>query len=100
MVALLGLDSLPCYKVTVEDNNVKVRARKSELETNKRVKPMVKRNRREGQSIVVIGGGPAGATCVEALRQEGYTGRLTLVCKENCLPYDRVSDIFFSYDIW
>ncbi|KAJ8926295.1 hypothetical protein NQ314_021354 [Rhamnusium bicolor] len=44
----------------------------------------------KGKKIVVIGGGPAGATCVEALRQEGYTGQLTLVCKENCLPYDRV----------
>ncbi|KAJ8935807.1 hypothetical protein NQ318_023361 [Aromia moschata] len=85
-----GLDSLPCYKVTIENNNVRVRARRSDLEANKRVKPMVKQNTREAQSIVVIGGGPAGATCVEALRQEGYTGRLTLVAKENYLPYARV----------
>lgn len=84
------MDSLPCYQVTIEDNNVKVRARKSDLQSNKRVKKMVKRNLNEAQSIVVVGGGPAGATCVETLRQEGFEGQITLVCKENYLPYDRV----------
>lgn len=33
--------------------------------------------------------GAAGATCVETLRQEGFTGRVVLICKENHLPYDR-----------
>jgi len=54
---------------------------------------MVRRNKTVTKKIVVIGGGPAGAECVEALRQEGYDGELTLVCRENCLPYDRVSVI-------
>nr|XP_015837774.1 PREDICTED: apoptosis-inducing factor 3 isoform X2 [Tribolium castaneum] len=85
-----GMDSLPCYQVTVENNSVKVRAKRSELETNKRVKSMTKRNPAESQHIVVIGGGPSGAICVETLRQEGFAGQITLVCKENCLPYDRV----------
>lgn len=52
---------------------------------------MVKRNKSITKQIIVIGGGPAGAECVEALRQEGYDGMLTMVCKENYLPYDRVS---------
>lgn len=51
---------------------------------------MAKYDQRDSQSIVVIGGGPSGAICVETLRQEGFSGKLTLVCKENCLPYDRV----------
>lgn len=76
--------------MSVENDVVKVRAKRGELETSKRTKPMAKYDARDSQSIVVIGGGPSGATCVETLRQEGYTGRLTLVCKENCLPYDRV----------
>jgi len=33
--------------------------------------------------------GPAGACCVETLKQEGYGGRLLLITKENYLPYDR-----------
>lgn len=51
---------------------------------------MAKYDARDSQSIVVIGGGPSGATAVETLRQQGFTGRVTLVCKEDCLPYDRV----------
>lgn len=34
--------------------------------------------------------GPAGASCVETLRQEGFTGQIVFVCKEPALPYDRV----------
>lgn len=34
--------------------------------------------------------GPAGASCVETLRQEGFRGRIVFVCKEQALPYDRV----------
>lgn len=76
--------------MTVENEEVKIRAKRKELETSKRVKPMAKHDTRDSQSIVVVGGGPSGATCVETLRQEGFTGKITLVCKENCLPYDRV----------
>lgn len=28
--------------------------------------------------------------CVETLRQEGFKGRIVLVCKEQSLPYDRI----------
>ena len=41
------------------------------------------------ERIVVIGGGQAGATLVERLRAEGYTGALTLVCGEPVPPYQR-----------
>lgn len=82
---------MPCFQVNVDDNGqIKVRAKRKQLETSKFTKPMVKCDARDSQSIVVIGGGPSGATCVETLRQQGFTGKLTLVCKENCLPYDRV----------
>lgn len=85
------MDSLPCFQVSVDaSGQVKVRAKRTELETSKFVKPMAKYDSRDSQSIVVIGGGPSGATCVETLRQEGFTGKITLVCKEKCLPYDRV----------
>lgn len=55
---------------------------------------MVKNNKSANKQIVVIGGGPAAAECVEVLRQEGYDGSLIMVCKENYLPYDRVSGKF------
>ncbi|MGE0818173.1 MAG: NAD(P)/FAD-dependent oxidoreductase [Candidatus Nanopelagicales bacterium] len=40
-------------------------------------------------SVVVIGGGLAGAKTVEALREKGYAGALTLIGDEPHLPYER-----------
>lgn len=86
-----GQDAIPCYKVTVtSDGKVNVRAKRSDLLANKRLKNMVHRDPTNEQCFVVIGGGPSGGVCVETLRQEGFTGRIVMVCKENCLPYDRV----------
>lgn len=48
-----------------------VRARKSELTANKRVKPMTKKLAGSKERYIVIGGGPSGAVTVETLRQEG-----------------------------
>ena len=33
--------------------------------------------------------GAAGHSCAETLRQEGYTGQILMLTKENYLPYDR-----------
>ncbi|HYG72034.1 MAG TPA: FAD-dependent oxidoreductase [Actinomycetota bacterium] len=40
-------------------------------------------------SIVVIGGGQAGATAIGKLRDEGYDGDLVLVGDEPAIPYER-----------
>lgn len=85
-----GQDSLPCFKVTVEQGKVKIRARRSELQSGKRTKSMVKKLKEDDRTFVVIGGGPSGAICAEALRQEGFTGRVIMINKEPCLPYDRI----------
>lgn len=85
-----GMDSIPCYKVRIEKGQVIVRAKKSELKSNKRTLPMVKRDMNDTRVFVVIGGGPSGATCAETLRVEGFTGRIILLCNEDFLPYDRV----------
>lgn len=39
--------------------------------------------------VVVVGASLAGIRCVEALRSEGFTGRITLIGAEPHLPYDR-----------
>ncbi|XP_049825154.1 apoptosis-inducing factor 3 isoform X3 [Aethina tumida] len=86
-----GLDSLPCHQVTVDGSgNVKVRAKRTELTNLKRLNAMVGRDGCEKRKIVVIGGGPSGGTCVENLRMNGFKGEITLVCREDALPYDRV----------
>jgi 3-phenylpropionate/trans-cinnamate dioxygenase ferredoxin reductase component len=40
-------------------------------------------------TIVVVGGGQAGAQAVDTLRREGFAGRLVLICDEPELPYQR-----------
>lgn len=85
-----GQDSIPCYQVKIEQGKVKVRAKKSDLQLNKRTKVMSLRDVKDERTFVVIGGGPSGAICAETLRQNGFTGRLVMICKEPILPYDRV----------
>ncbi|XP_039305137.1 apoptosis-inducing factor 3 isoform X5 [Solenopsis invicta] len=86
-----GLDSLPCYKVRVdEDGLVHVKAKRKDLDLNKRTKDMSARDPENTKTVIIVGGGPSGATCAESLRQEGFTGRIVMVCKEDVVPYDRI----------
>ena len=41
------------------------------------------------EQIVIVGGGLAGAKSAEALRDEGYTGRIVLFAAESHAPYER-----------
>lgn len=41
------------------------------------------------QTFVIVGGGLAGAKAAETLRQEGFTGRVILICDEREHPYER-----------
>jgi 3-phenylpropionate/trans-cinnamate dioxygenase ferredoxin reductase subunit len=40
-------------------------------------------------TVLIVGGGQAGAQAVDTLRREGFTGRLVLVSDEELLPYQR-----------
>jgi len=40
-------------------------------------------------TILIVGGGQAGAQAIDTLRREGFTGRLVLVGDEPHLPYQR-----------
>lgn len=85
-----GQDSIPCYQVKVEKGQVKVRAKKSELQSNKRSHMFAKRDQKDERVFVVVGGGPSGAICAETLRSKGgFTGRIILISNESLLPYDR-----------
>ena len=43
----------------------------------------------ERRTFVIAGGGLAGAKAAETLRQEGFDGRIVMVCAEDELPYER-----------
>ncbi|XP_071871228.1 apoptosis-inducing factor 3 isoform X1 [Bombus fervidus] len=94
-----GLDSLPCFQVNVDDSGlVRVKARRKDLEFNRRVKKMYEQDPNNNTTVVIVGGGPAAATCAESLRQEAFTGNIIMVCKENTVPYDRVK-VSKTFDI-
>jgi 3-phenylpropionate/trans-cinnamate dioxygenase ferredoxin reductase subunit len=40
-------------------------------------------------TVVIVGGGQAGAQAVDTLRREGFAGRLVLISEERMLPYQR-----------
>lgn len=50
---------------------------------------MTKRDPNNKTHFVILGGGPAGLNCAETLRQSGFSGQITVISKENLLPYDR-----------
>ncbi|XP_011176585.1 apoptosis-inducing factor 3 [Zeugodacus cucurbitae] len=101
-----GLDSLPSYPVEIAGNGeVRVRARVKDLNKIRRTKEMVEYDQTDERIFLLVGGGVAAATCAETLRQEGYTGRIIILCREDILPYDRtpltkvwqvdIEDIYF-----
>ncbi|XP_032899490.1 apoptosis-inducing factor 3 isoform X3 [Amblyraja radiata] len=89
-----GLDSLPKFQVRIEKEKVMVRASKQALQSQKRVKWMVRcATLSDGSfnntNVLIIGAGPAGLVCAETLRQEGFTDRIVMCTMEMHLPYDR-----------
>uniref|UniRef100_A0A672ZDM6 Apoptosis inducing factor mitochondria associated 4 n=1 Tax=Sphaeramia orbicularis TaxID=375764 RepID=A0A672ZDM6_9TELE len=83
-----GLDSLPCYKVKVEDGQVYVSIDKKVSQS------MV--NRKNSKSCVpslvtvhFVISGPAALLCAETLRQNCYQGRIIMVTKDTLPPIDK-----------
>ena len=80
-------DDLPVYTVTVTAGQVAVGL-------PQRTRPWHKpsdsqRSRQSQRQILILGAGAAGSAAAEALRREGFGGRILLVSGENELPYDR-----------
>jgi NADPH-dependent 2,4-dienoyl-CoA reductase/sulfur reductase-like enzyme/nitrite reductase/ring-hydroxylating ferredoxin subunit len=76
-------DPLPRWRVEVSDGIVYARER---IERHPR--PTL-RSTRLPESVVIIGGGPAGNMAAETLRDEGYAGPITMLSADPALPADR-----------
>jgi NADPH-dependent 2,4-dienoyl-CoA reductase/sulfur reductase-like enzyme/nitrite reductase/ring-hydroxylating ferredoxin subunit len=76
-------DPLPRWRVEVSEGIAYARER-----IERPVRPSL-RSTELPQSVVVIGGGPAGNMAAETLRDEGYRGPITMLSADSALPADR-----------
>lgn len=81
-----GLDKVQIHEVHVDKGKVKITVKKPKPNISRE---MTKYSPDNQQKIVIVGGGPAAQTCAETLRQNDFTGKITMICKESCLPYNR-----------
>ena len=85
-----GLDSLATFDIKIEGENVLVRIPD---DISQQRTPVMSRyiENADDRTFVVLGAGIAGINAVEALRQQGFQGKIVLVSGEEKLPYDRTS---------
>jgi NADPH-dependent 2,4-dienoyl-CoA reductase/sulfur reductase-like enzyme/nitrite reductase/ring-hydroxylating ferredoxin subunit len=82
-----AFDALPQYEVKVENDQVIVRV--PHAPSDRRTPLMTKRDKQNEKVFVIAGGGAAGYTAAQTLREDGFTGRLLMITREDHLPYDR-----------
>jgi len=85
-----GVDGVSTFEIVEEGGKsyVKLPSDLSKLE-NTKTSEMTKRDFNNKNRIVVLGGGAAGLSACETLRQSGYSGEIVLVSNEDTIPYDR-----------
>jgi apoptosis-inducing factor 3 len=83
-----ALDSLPRYDVRIDNENLIVQVPD---EASDRITPaMAKRDpSTDARCFVILGGGAAGYAAAQALREDGFPGRVLMITREVRLPYDR-----------
>jgi NADPH-dependent 2,4-dienoyl-CoA reductase/sulfur reductase-like enzyme/nitrite reductase/ring-hydroxylating ferredoxin subunit len=82
------IQALAQFEARVEDGNVVVTV--PARAPSERTMPMATLDTdADARHFAILGGGSAGNAAAEALRQEGFEGRITVVTREADLPYDR-----------
>jgi len=83
-----ALDNLPAFQVFEKDGAVYVTGAKEKIIGSRR-KPNIKCAAVKPENVVVVGGGSGAIGTVEALREQGYKGSITVISSEGYLPIDR-----------
>ena len=82
-----GLDGLPKFDVTEKDGKSFVTV--PVPLPRKATQALAKRDPNDKRRYVIVGGGPAGLNCAEALRQSNFTGEIVVISAEDMVAYDR-----------
>jgi len=82
-----GMDGLPKFDVTEKDGKFFVTV---PITLPRKIsQKLAKRDPNDKRRYVIIGGGPAGLNCAEALRQSDFTGEIVVISAEDMVTYDR-----------
>ena len=81
-------DSLQKYNVVIKNDEVIVRF-PDEHEEKQSSKITVYNSESDSRVFAIIGGGAAGNSAVQALRQDGFKGKILFITQEDRAPYDR-----------
>jgi apoptosis-inducing factor 3 len=79
-----ALNPVVCWRVERQGNMIFVREKRESAPS-----PASRSPAGEPGSLVILGGGAAGNCAAETLRNEGYSGRLTMLSADSSVPYDR-----------
>ncbi|CDW77535.1 nad-dependent dehydrogenase [Stylonychia lemnae] len=82
-----SVDGIPSFEIVTK--NDKHYAKIPSNFSDRKIPTFVKRDVTNNERYVIIGGGPAGLSCAETLRQSGFTGEIMIVSAEDVLTYDR-----------
>lgn len=82
------INALPKYEIWEKEGQVFVKVPKK-ITVNKVPIQTFKRDPENSTRFVIVGGGVAGASAAETLRQSGFTGEIILLSAEKETPYDR-----------
>jgi NADPH-dependent 2,4-dienoyl-CoA reductase/sulfur reductase-like enzyme/nitrite reductase/ring-hydroxylating ferredoxin subunit len=80
-IAAPALNDVSCWKIEKRGEQAYITGK---IDNKPARKPAV-----SPASVVIVGAGAAGGAAAEMLRRQGYNGPITLIGKDDSLPYDR-----------
>lgn len=83
-----ALDSLPSFALIEKNGAVYVTGEKATIKGSRR-KPNIKTSSTGSEKILIVGGGSGTIGTLEALREYGFKGAITVIGSEGYLPIDR-----------
>ncbi|EFX02981.1 aif-like mitochondrial oxidoreductase [Grosmannia clavigera kw1407] len=87
-----ALDYLPTFQVAERDGAVYVTGDKVAIQSGRRkptIRRLVTKTAADDEKVVIVGGGSGAIGALEALREKGFSGSITMISSEGYLPIDR-----------
>ncbi|CZT41532.1 probable rhodocoxin reductase [Rhynchosporium secalis] len=84
-----AIDALPSFKISEKNGSVYITGEQQAIKGSRR-KPNVKISASpSADKVIIVGGGSGALGTLEALRENGYRGSITMIGSEGQTPYDR-----------